>query len=552
MKKIIKTSTLPHLFMTAVIISFIYIVVRFYLYIFAADIWYEILFGIVLLLSEGFILIHGTGYLIDLIRVIKHKKVIAKQRKRKKKLKSFPPIVILIPSYNEPIDVIEATIANCYNLNYPNKKVILLDDTRYDKVKRKKRLKEYKLKVEKLCKAFGISLFRRPWRAAKAGIINDFIDYTNNKKIKDVQLNDFSEEKADWEYKYIVIFDADQNPFPDFLDNLVVQMEDNPKLAFIQTPQYYTNFETNRISKTAGMQQVVFYEYICEGKSINNSMFCCGTNVIFRKDALIDVGKFDETTVTEDFATSIKFIMNGWETRYDNTAKAFGLGPEDLGNYFKQQFRWALGTVTELRRNFVRLFTNPRSLSPSSWWEYFISSSYYLIGLVYLILMICPISYLLFNIPSYFGDFKIYGIIFVPYFFATLSSFFWSLNSRGYSPKDILLAQCLIFLSFPVYIRASFYALIGKKAKFAITSKKVSKEFPLIRLWPQLIMATLCFVAIVWGINKLMFEPVSFLGVLINILWCSYNFIILSSVFYFNTEEKYEKDTSTSIIDTNT
>ncbi len=184
------------------------------------------------------------------------------------------------------------------------------------------------------------------------------------------------------------------NPFPEFVEPLAARMEANPKLAFIQTPQYYTNFDSNRIAHASGLQQAVFYEYICEGKSLTDAMFCCGTNVIFRREALMDVGGFDETSVTEDFATSLKFHLKGWRSAYIGKVMAFGMGPEDLGGFFKQQFRWALGTVGLFRTVLGFFLRHPKQLVFVKWWEYFLSSTHYFIGLVFLILVLCPLLYM--------------------------------------------------------------------------------------------------------------------------------------------------------------
>ena len=136
-------------------------------------------------------------------------------------------------------------------------------------------------------------------------------------------------------------------------------------------------------------EPTVFYEYICEGKGSNDSMFCCGTNVVFRKKALSEVGGLDESTITEDFATSVKLHTNGWKSLYYNHVYAFGMGPENLTGYFKQQFRWAIGTISVLKKIIWQFVTRPFSLTFAQWWEYFLSSSYYLVGFAFFFLMIC-------------------------------------------------------------------------------------------------------------------------------------------------------------------
>ena len=60
-------------------------------------------------------------------------------------------------------------------------------------------------------------------------------------------------------------------------------------VAFVQTPQAYGNLN-NLISRGAGYMQSVFYRFIQPGKNRFNAAFCVGTNVIFRRAAIDDIG----------------------------------------------------------------------------------------------------------------------------------------------------------------------------------------------------------------------------------------------------------------------
>ena len=61
------------------------------------------------------------------------------------------------------------------------------------------------------------------------------------------------------------------------------------------------------------------YDYfITEGKSLENSMFSCGSNVIYRTETIKSIGGFNEKNVTEDLATSIKLHESGYHSIYYN------------------------------------------------------------------------------------------------------------------------------------------------------------------------------------------------------------------------------------------
>ncbi|MFO7986570.1 MAG: glycosyltransferase family 2 protein [Desulfatiglandaceae bacterium] len=523
----------------AILLAILYLMVRTILFIILDYHWYEKGVAFLLLFAETFIIFHGVGYFLEIYHLLRHKKGFVGSADVSPPLETYPPVAIIVSSYEEPLEVVEDTVISFYNLTYPNKHIYFLDDTRYDLPGQDtEKMQAYRRSINDMCQRIGVNLFRRKWRGAKAGMINDFLEFVEGRDREGFRFYNYSGQKPEEKERYIVVFDADQNPLPGFLESLVSTMEANPKLAFIQTPQYYTNFESNRIAKASGLQQAVFYEYICEGKSLNDAMFCCGTNVIFRREALMDVGGFDEASVTEDFATSLKFHLKGWRSAYMGKVLAFGMGPEDLGGYFKQQFRWALGTVGLFRKVLGFCLRNPKQLALVKWWEYFLSSTHYFIGLVFLILVSCPLFYLFFNVPSYFAKPEIYALFFIPYFVLTITIFFWTLRQRRYAFKDLVQGQLLMAITFPVYIKAAILGVLGVRGKFDITPKGGSMALPLKVLWAQLSMAVLTFSAVIWGMNRLLYEREPVAALVVNMIWCLYHFLILSSVFYFNTPEK--------------
>ena len=482
----------------------IYAVVRMALFLFSRYTGVEKFFSFLLLMGELFILMHVLGYVANLFKVIWVSK---RATAEAGPLASEPPVAILVAARHEPQEVLRNTFRALRGLGYQNKTLYFLDDSSDEK---------YKQEAEELCRDYQAVLFRRESRhGAKAGIVNDCLKGLTE--------------------KYVAIFDADQSPLPQFLNPLIPQMEKDPKLAFIQTPQYYSNTEESRVARGAGFQQAVFYEYICEGKSTREAMFCCGTNIVFRREALQDVGGLDESTVTEDFSTSVELHMRGWKSLYDNHVYTFGMGPENLTGYFKQQFRWANGTISVYKKLLWAFLTRPFSLKPVQWWEYFLSGSYYFIGLAFFILMICPVMYLLFRIPSFFTRPEIYFFAYLPYAVLSVLVFYTVLGARRYKIRDLLVGQLLAFCTFPVYLGGACSALLGLKTTFGITEKTKGQAISYRILWPQLTLIYLNFIAAIWGLNRYIYQREE--AILVNGFWALYHAFVLSSIFYFNEEE---------------
>ncbi len=227
---------------------------------------------------------------------------------------SPPEVDVLIPVYNEPLDVVAPTLAAATDLR-GRVTVHLLDDAG-------------RPELAELAHRVGARYVRRGINTgAKAGNLNHALTHTSA--------------------PFFAVFDCDHVPDPRFLERTLGWMC-NDKVAFVQTPQYYANAGTGRLAAAAAAQQSLFFGGIARGKDGLNSMFCCGTNVVFRRQALEDIHGFPEDSLTEDFELSILLHERGWRSVYVNEVFAQGLGPEDMTSYVSQQRRWAKGCLSAI------------------------------------------------------------------------------------------------------------------------------------------------------------------------------------------------------------
>lgn len=486
----------------------IYFFIRVFFFFEADYSFWDTLFAIALIIGEIYMIIHAFGFTVNTLK-INRKKVFYRMKKMKEN--EYPEVAVIVVAKHEPGDVLERTFCTLKSMDYPNFNIYFLDGSTDEK---------FISQDKELVNKYNINYFQpKELHGAKAGIVNDFIKNATE--------------------KYLAVFDADQNPLPDFLKKVVSIAEYNKKIAFVQTPQFYSNIQSSPIAKGAALQQAVFYESICEGKSASNAMFCCGTNVLFRMDALREVGGFDETSITEDFATSVKLHTKGYKSVYYNHARVFGLAPESLAAYFKQQYRWSAGTIGVFRKLVVNFIKNPRSLTIGQWWEYFLSSTYYLVGWAFFLLMICPAIYLIFDTPSYFVSPEVYIVTFLPYFALTLIVFYGVMKKRKYRISEVYNGIILASVSYPVLMQSTFLSLLGKKFSFDITPKGKGSKIPFLKLWPWTVMLLMSIFAILLGITKFSNNPYA---VGVNMVWCVYHIFIVSQVYYLNRlSENYKR-----------
>ena len=167
-------TVLSNVLALAMLSVFAYLTVRTALFLTADYLWYEKLLAFFLLLAEVFTMLHAFGYFLNLRMVISRQAGPRISVDNVPELASYPPVAIIVSSFREPLDVLEDTLTCFYNLTYPNKRIYFLDDTRYGLPGQDaEAMAKYRADVDSLCQYIGIGLFRRAWRGAKAGMIND-------------------------------------------------------------------------------------------------------------------------------------------------------------------------------------------------------------------------------------------------------------------------------------------------------------------------------------------------------------------------------------------
>ena len=296
--------------------------------------------------------------------------------------------------------------------------------------------------LQERCLAEGIGYLRRPDRDhAKAGNVNAALARTDG--------------------EFVVVLDADHVPDPDLLLELLPAFVD-ADVAFVQSPQFSTNSD-NLIAVGAAEAQRIFYELVCPGKNHFNAAFCVGTNVMFRRAALDEVDGIHIGSNSEDIWTSIDLHERGWRSVYTPRVLARGLAPDDIGAFFKQQFRWASGGFEVLLRGPV--FRRGRGgLTLDQRLQYLFVGTHYLTSLAMLVFMLLPATYLMFGRMPLQVDGLTWAAHYVP-FFASTMLVTW-LQSGGFRPAAIVTS----IGAAPVHLKAFLAVLFRRRATWSVTN----------------------------------------------------------------------------------
>jgi cellulose synthase (UDP-forming) len=221
---------------------------------------------------------------------------------------------VLVATYDESRQVVEATLAGCAALRYPHE-TFLLDDG-------------HRPEMRALAGEWGAHWISRPDNAhAKAGNINYALGRTSG--------------------DLIFCLDADHVPLPDALDAIVGYFDDE-KVALVQSPHDFYNQDSVQHYEPGRHEQSLFFEVVCPGKDRHNGVFWCGSAALLRRRALVGVGGVSTETIAEDFHSTIKLHREGWTTRYHDEVLVQGIAPHDLDGYLLQRDRWARGNLAVL------------------------------------------------------------------------------------------------------------------------------------------------------------------------------------------------------------
>ncbi len=145
---------------------------------------------------------------------------------------------------------------------------------------------------------------------------------------------------------FILILDADFAPHWDILRMTHSLMKD-PKVAIVQTPQFFEiSKRQSWISNAAASIQELFYRLIQVNRDHFNGAICVGTNALYRRSALEPFGGTAPIQYSEDVHTGFQLISSGWKIKYIPIINAVGICPETVKQYFTQQYRWALGSIS--------------------------------------------------------------------------------------------------------------------------------------------------------------------------------------------------------------
>ena len=465
----------------------------------------SLVFGLLLFAAECYTwLVLLLGYL-QTLRPLKRKPVALPTV-----LSDWPTVDVFIPTYNEPLKVIRATVFAAQGMDWPQEKlrIFILDDGRREQFR-------------EFAKTVGVGYINRPDNShAKAGNLNHALTKTSG--------------------EFVAIFDCDHIPTRSFLQVSMGWFFKDPKCAMLQTPHHFFSpdpFERNLDTfKRVPNEGELFYGLIQDGNDLWNATFFCGSCAVIRRGPLEEVGGIAIETVTEDAHTALKLNRHGYSTAYLNITQAAGLATESLSAHIGQRIRWARGMAQIFRLD------NPFLGKGLSFFQrlcYSTSMLHFFSGIPRLIFLTAPLCYLWFGMHIINTE-AIYILIYaMPHI--VLSSIANSRNQGAHRHSfwgEVYESVLAWYITLPTTV-ALFNPRLGK---FNVTAKGglvTEKFFDWTISAPYIFLVFTNLLGIVIGIGRLLwwnaYEPGT---VLLNLTWTLFNMIILGAAISVASESR--------------
>ncbi len=405
---------------------------------------------------------------------------------------------VLVPTYNEPVEVVRRTLLAAIRMDYPHQTWLLDDGDRREMADLAARLG---------CRY----LARRHNTDAKAGNLNNALAHSTA--------------------AFVAVFDADHAPHRHFLVNTLGYFR-NPNVAFVQTPQDFYNLDSyqHRFDHKKGRfwaEQSLFFNVLLPGKDYWNAAFFCGSCAVLRRSALDAVGGIATGSVTEDLHTSLRLHEKGYESVYHPRPLAFGIAALNATDFMRQRLRWGQGAMQVWRQEKVLL---SRNLTLPQRLGYFASISTYFEGWQRAVFCAIP-AYALVSgklpINITVSQFLIY---FVPYLALT----FWTLGTVARGHGHPLYNEQYSLARFAVFCRSTL-GYFRRRLPFMVTGKRhQGGGGRLAAMRPQLAVLGINVLAVPVGI--VLYAQTGHLAtdaLVVNVFWAGVVIVIAASLLRF-------------------
>ncbi len=247
----------------------------------------------------------------------------------------YPSVDIFVPAHNEQ-NVIIDTLKNLLEIDYSDYKIWIIDDRSIDKT-----VQIVHQFIQENCLENRVTLIERVdgQTPGKSASLNQALSVSNG--------------------DLVLVCDADARIQSDCL-KLAVHYFSYPKVGAVQFQKKIYNADFNALAKCQDLE-FAFDTYLQLGRdALNGFVELRGNGQITSRACLLNVGGWDERTLTDDLELSTRIHLKGWNIHFVPEVVVEEEGVITPQALFKQRRRWAEGSLRRYLTHFSG-FLGPRS-----------------------------------------------------------------------------------------------------------------------------------------------------------------------------------------------
>ncbi|KFK34844.1 hypothetical protein AALP_AA5G200500 [Arabis alpina] len=255
---------------------------------------------------------------------------------------NHPMVLIQIPIYNEK-EVCQLSIGAVCKLSWPSDRMIVqvLDDSTDEDSQKMVRLECKKWASEGVNIKSEVRDSRDGFKAGAltAGMKHSYVEGC----------------------EFVVIFDADFQPEPDFLERTVPFLVHNSEIALVQAGWKYVN--ANECIMTRIQEMSLNYHFAVEqksGSSMHQFFGFNGTAGVWRISDLNEAGGWRDRTIVEDMDLAVRAHLSGRKFVFVDDVKVKNELPSSFRAYRYQQHRWSCGPANLFKKMAMEIIQSQR------------------------------------------------------------------------------------------------------------------------------------------------------------------------------------------------
>lgn len=283
-----------------------------------------------------------------------------------------PYVDVVISAKNES-RVIETTVRNLFQINYDAYSVWVIDDCSTDKMP--EILKNLQVEFPRLQ-----VLNRAPGSCpGKSAALNEFLPLCKG--------------------EVIAVFDADANVDPEFLNIILPSLEPANVGAVQAQKKMYTNQKGMLVECQASEYAVDTYFQVSRDL-IGGAVELRGDGQLVKRQALIDVGGWNNKAITDDLDLSMRLLVNNWDIRFCPEAIVWEEAVTTFKALIRQRRRWAEGSIRRYL-DYIFPLNSPTRLSLVERLDTLVFTVYFVVPALLTLEIASEVMHIATGVPTY-------------------------------------------------------------------------------------------------------------------------------------------------------